>query len=153
MRERGGHAVVLEAAGWIHPLVLQVEPPRFHADKRTDAVRLMQNRLPLADSDDAFRLGERKQLMEPPDAAETERLMAAGPGFLEPAEAFGNGPAVPVVLHVQQVPALGARHPHFLHATGIAAGRADAALEGKIGEGHGWKGLRGKKLLRAIESV
>ena len=105
--ERRGHAVVLEAAGRIHALVLQEQPARVHADVGRDRVGLLQDRLPLADGQDLLRRRERQQFAEAPDAAEAERIGAVGPLRLEVAQRLRRLQPVPVVGDVEQAAALG----------------------------------------------
>ena len=81
--ERGGHAVVLEAAGRVHALVLQEQLARSHADIAGHGVGALQDGLAFADGQDVFGRGERQQFAEAPDAAEAERIGAFGPFGLE----------------------------------------------------------------------
>ena len=52
MRERRGHAVVFEAAGGIHPLVLEPERAGIEADVLADLVGALEQGLTFADRDD-----------------------------------------------------------------------------------------------------
>ena len=61
------------------PFVLQEQTARLHA-RHTPATRVgpLQQRLPFADGDDLVGRGERQQLAEAPDAAESKRIMPPG---------------------------------------------------------------------------
>ena len=106
VRERRRHAVVLEAARRVHPLVLQEQPPGLQADVRGDRVGPLAERLPLADGHDLVVRGEREQFAEPPDAGEVERVGAVRPLRLEVRERLRRRQAVPVVGDVEQPAAL-----------------------------------------------
>ena len=58
-REGGRHAVVLEAARGVHPLVLQVQAAGRDADVLGHAVRGVQQRLAFADRDALLAAGRR----------------------------------------------------------------------------------------------
>jgi len=61
--------------------------------------------------------------------------------LLEIRKRFGRAGLFPVIGYIQQVAALRTGSSHLLRAARMAAGRADAALKGKIGQSHGWKVL------------
>src|SRR5262245_10358721 len=87
------------------------------------------------------------------DAGEPQRLVSPRPHLLKVIQRFGRPGLFPIVSDVQQVAALGTGGPHFLGAARVAAGRADALLEGKVGQRHGWNVLGVKKLGRGTEQV
>ena len=133
MREGGRHAVVFEAARRVHPFVLQIEVRAPQADELGHGRGVLEQGLPFADRDDLLRLGEREEFVEPPHAAEGERLEAARPFLLEPGERLGRLEPVPIVLHVEQAAALRALGEDLVAAVGRAAIGVQAALKGKIG--------------------
>ncbi len=146
VREGGRHAVVFEAARGVHSLVLQVQLAGLQADVLAHAGgRLAAAFGPSPMVTTCSRRGEGQQLVEPPHAAEAERIVAAGPFCLEKIERAGRPEAVPVVDHVEQAAAHFAGDAHFVDAVGRAARRRDAPLEGNIGHGgdaNGWWLLR-----------
>ena len=75
MGDGGRHAVVFKAAGRIQSLVLQEQVAVIDPDIFRDMRRVLQNRLPLSDGDNALFRSERDQFAKPPDTAEVERLM------------------------------------------------------------------------------
>ena len=79
MGERGGHAVVFEAAAGIEPLVLQQQIPGFHAHLPGEQIGLLQDGAAFADGDDVvFRAIERQQFAESPDAGKIEPALRSG---------------------------------------------------------------------------
>src|SRR5262249_556665 len=86
VRERRGHAVVLEAAAGVHALVLQEQMSRLQADVARYRVRLLKNGLAFTDGQHLVGGREGQQLAETPDAAEAERVGAVGPFRLELAQ-------------------------------------------------------------------
>ena len=72
MGERRGHAVVFEAAGGIHALVLQPQGAGVEADVLADLVGALEQGLSFADGDDLLGGCEGEQLAESPDAGEAE---------------------------------------------------------------------------------
>ena len=135
--EGGRHAVVLEAARGVHPLVLQHQPGGVHADIVGHAGRGVQRRLPLADGDDLVVGSEWEQLTEAPHAGPLKRLVAARPLLLKVRQAGGNRQAVPVVSNVQERAAGVARGPHFADVVRGAAAGHHALLIGDVGAGGG----------------
>ena len=79
--------------------------------------------------------------MKAVDAAQPQRLIPPRPHLLKIGERLGRPGFFPVVDHVQQVAAIGARRPHLFGAARVSALWTDAALKGKIGQCHGWKRL------------
>jgi hypothetical protein len=136
MGESRGHAVVFEAARRIQALVLQEQPARLDADVRRHAIGLLQQRLALADRDDLVRRGERQQFMEPPHAAEAERIVPPAPLLLEILQLPRDRQTVPVVLNVQQIPAPGAGDMHFGHAERSTAVGSNALLKSDFAANH-----------------
>ena len=130
--ERRRHAVVLEAARRVHPLVLQEEPAGLEADVAGHAVGLLQDGLALADGQNLFGRGERQQFAETPDAAEVERIAALGPLRLEVAERTWRRKPVPVVGHVQQAAAARADKCRVVQRTGGGTIRGNTALKDGI---------------------
>ena len=95
----------------------------------------MQQGLPLADGDGHFRRRERQQLAKPPDAAQAERIVAAGPFLLEEVPGAGRPGIVPIIGHIEQSAALGAGDAHLIDAVRRLAAGGNALLEGDFGLG------------------
>jgi hypothetical protein len=74
--ERGGHAVVLEAARGVHPFVLEPQAAGRQPDVLPHLIGHLKQRLPLADGHHQLGGRERKQLAESPDAREVQRVVA-----------------------------------------------------------------------------
>ncbi len=128
----GGHAVILKRAAGIQPLVLQQQPPGVHPRVAADAVIGLQKRLALADGNAVFLIAKGQQLPEPPHARIVQRARPPRPAALEPVEARGYFHAVPVVLHIEQVPARRARKEHLVDIVRRPAGVVNTALEAMV---------------------
>ena len=129
------------------PFVLQVQPAGFEADVLADARRLCCRSVcpsPIVTTESGVANGSSSWKRQMP--LKRSGSLRRRPHFLEIPQRLGRAGLVPVVGHVEQVAALGAGGPHLLRAARVAAGRADAPLKGKIGQGHGWKRLRGQEL-------
>ena len=130
MAERGRHAVVLEAARRVHALILQIEPARRDADVFGHALGRLEQRLAFADGDASLDRRERQQVVEPPHAAETVRIVALGPFPLEIGQLSRRREPVPIVGDIQETSATVAGDADFIDGKGRAAGRRDALLVG-----------------------
>ena len=135
--EGGRHAVVLEAARRVHPLVLQVQPARRHAGVAGHAVGGVQQRLPFAHRDALPERRERQQFVKSPHAAETVRVVAMRPLLLERGQGAGNRQPVPLVQRVQQAAATVAGDPNLVDGVRCTAGGRDTLL---VGGSHGGNG-------------
>ena len=131
--DRGAHPVVFKAARGIHPFVLEVKPAGVHADVIGDRVGLLQERLSFADGDHLVLGGERQEFVEPPHAAEADRVGPLGPHRFELGEAFGEGGAGPVVFDIEEVATAVAGGADGPRIVGRPAGGVDALLEREIG--------------------
>ena len=132
------HAVVLEAAAGVEPLVLEQELSRLHAHLPGEEVGVLEVGAALADGDDVgFGAEERHQLAEPPHTGKVEHALHAGalgaPAVLEEAKAFRERQAVPVVADVEQAAAPGAGDLHVADRVSGRARGVDALLESPVG--------------------
>ncbi len=126
------HAVVLETARGVHPLVLQVQAVGPDADVAGGRFARLQEGLPFADGDAIAQGGEGQQFVESPDAAKTVRIVAMGPFFLKRGERFGNRQPRPVVGDVEEVAATTASHADLVDGIGFPAMGGNTALEGGV---------------------
>ena len=101
------------------------------------ARRRVEQRLALADRDALFHGHERQQVVEPPHAAEAERIVAAGPFRFQGLELAGHRQPSPVVANVQQVATPRARGQGLVNRMRRAAVGRDATLIGGGGRGNG----------------
>ena len=69
-----------------------------------------------------FCRSERQQFVKPPYTAETKRRMPAAPFLFEISQRFGRLGSIPVVGHIQQFAAIGARDQRLIDAERRAAG-------------------------------
>src|SRR5262249_29650773 len=123
------HAVVLETARRIQPLILQEQTARPDADVAGDRVGFLENGLAFPDGQHLLRRRERKQLAEAPYAAEIQWVAAIGPLGLKVLQRARRRQALPVVSDVKQAAAARTRKRGFVHAAGGAAGRVDTTLK------------------------
>ena len=121
MAERRRHAVILEAAGRVHPLVLQVQAAGRHARVLGDAFGGVEQRLPLADGHALLKGGKRQQIVESPHAAEAVRIVAPGPLLFEGRPGSGYAEPIPLVRHIQEAAAIVAGNPNLVHGVGGTA--------------------------------
>ena len=131
----GGHAVVFEAARGVQALVLQKQVAVAYAGVAGHAAGGLQQCLTFAHGDDRLAPGKRQQFVEPPDAAQRQRLVAARPLAFEERQRLGRLRSVPIVDDVQQAAAGLAGHARFVHAVGGSARGNDATLEGDVSQG------------------
>ncbi len=129
MSECSGHAVIFEASRRIHTFVLQQEVASGHADVLPDLLGLLKQGLSFADSDHHLRGREREELVKSPDPGELHGIEAVSPLGPELREAPGDGQAVPVVDHVEQITTERTREMGFVDGVGCGTGRMDALLE------------------------
>src|SRR5437763_278058 len=74
VREGRRHAVVLEAAGRVHPLILEQKSARLQTDVGGHGLGALHDCLAFADGQHLLRRRERQQLAEAPYAAEAQWL-------------------------------------------------------------------------------
>jgi hypothetical protein len=98
----------------VHPFVLQEQTPGSAADVSGNAFGRLQQRLAFAYGDALFLRHKRQQFMEPPYAAETERIGPPRPFLLEFGERLGGRRFIPLVDHIDQVAAFGAIDADFV---------------------------------------
>ena len=84
--ERGGHAVILERAGWVHPFVLQEQPVRIHTQILSESAGGLQECLAFADTDFVLIGAEIQQFTEPPHAGKIQPIVSCGPTLAEVTE-------------------------------------------------------------------
>ena len=128
MAEGRRHAVVLEAAGRVHPFVLQMQATGGDANVLGHARGGLQQRLSLADGHALIERREGEQVVEAPHAAETVRIVAAGPFLLDGRPGSGRTELVPRIGHVQQAAAVGAGNTNLIDGVGRTAGGRNALL-------------------------
>ena len=142
MGECGGHAVVFEAPGRVHPFILEPEPAGVHPHILADLVGDLEERLALADRDDLVGRRKRQKLAEPPDAREVQWVEPVGPLGLELGEAAGDGQSIPVVDDVDEVAAFGTGEGDLIHRKGGPARWIEAALIRQVDPGRRRRGGR-----------
>ena len=150
MCESGGHAVVFEAAGGIHALILQPQRTGIEADIFAHLVGTLEEGLTFADGDDLVGRGEGEKLAEPPDSGEAEGIVAVGPLRLEFGEPAGDRQAIPLVDDVDEIAAKRTREMSFVEGERRRASRVQALLKrrGCRGSGPG----RRSRVLRHLSS-
>jgi hypothetical protein len=98
----------------------------------TDLIRGLEERLAFANGDDLSGGDERQQLVESPNAAERQRVVAATPLGLKVSEVARRVESVPVIGHIDQIPAGRAIDKNLLDAVRGSAIYRNAPLEGAV---------------------
>ena len=112
-----------------------MQPARLHADVAPHAIRNRQQRLPLTDRDHCLPRREGQQIMEPPDAAEGQRIAPSHPLSLKHFKRGRDGQAIPVVGDIEQVAAGRATGQDLIDGKSGPAGGIDALLKSEVGSG------------------
>ena len=104
--ERGGHAVIFETAGGIHPFILQPKLARPHADVIPEANGILKKSLAFTNGTDHGIGGKGEKVSESPYTGKIERESPILPSVLKLAEGFGYCRIGPVVINIEQIAAL-----------------------------------------------